>query len=62
MKAYLWTTGVLFGLVTVAHVWRIAAERPQLAKEPWYIGITILAAALCLWAFRLLRRRESSGK
>jgi len=58
MKAYLATTGTLFGLVTLAHIWRIAAERPHLATEPWYILITLLAAGLSLWAFRLLRRRE----
>jgi hypothetical protein len=56
MKAYLITTGAIFGLITLAHVWRIIAESPRLAKDPWFILLTIVAAALCLWAFRLLRR------
>lgn len=55
MRAYLWTTGILFGLVTVAHVARIAAENAALARDPWYLGLTVLAAALCGWALRLLR-------
>jgi hypothetical protein len=55
MKAYVMTTGVLFGLLTVAHIWRIFAERPDLASEPWYVLITIATAALCFWAWRLLR-------
>jgi hypothetical protein len=55
MKAYLITSGAIFGLVTVAHIWRAFVE-PHMAKEPWFILLTIAAFALCLWAFRLLRR------
>lgn len=55
MKAYLMTTGVIFGLIVAAHIWRIVAENPALAKDPAYIVLTLLAAGLCLWAFRLLR-------
>jgi len=55
MKAYIITTGILFGLITVAHLWRIIEEWPHLMKEPWYLLITVAAAALCLWAWRLLR-------
>jgi dolichyl-phosphate-mannose--protein O-mannosyl transferase len=60
MKVYVTTTGVIFGLLTVAHVWRVIAEGPHLARGPAYILFTVGAAALCLWAFRLLwlaRRR-----
>ena len=56
MRAYLWTTGTVFGLVTAAHVWRILAERPSLARAPWYVLLTLAAAGLALWAWRLLRR------
>jgi uncharacterized membrane protein len=55
MKAYVRTTGVLFGLLAVAHVWRVFDEDPRLATDPWYILITLAAAALSLWAWRLLR-------
>jgi hypothetical protein len=55
MKAYLWTTGTIFGLLTLAHVWRAIAESPLLAKDPWYVLTTVLSAALCLWAWRLIR-------
>jgi tetrahydromethanopterin S-methyltransferase subunit E len=55
MKAYVVTTGVVFGLLVVAHIWRVIVENPALAKDPAYIVITIAAAALCLWAWRLLR-------
>jgi hypothetical protein len=49
------TTGSLFGLLTVLHVWRIIAEGPQLARNPWWILITLAGAALAVWAWRLLR-------
>jgi hypothetical protein len=55
MKAYVMTTGVLFGLITMAHVWRVVEEGPNLATNPWYVLMTLAAAALCLWAWRLLR-------
>jgi hypothetical protein len=54
MKAYLATTGTVFGLVAVAHVLRMVLENPHLAREPWYLGLTVLAAALSGWAWRLL--------
>ena len=55
MKAYLITTGALFGLITLAHLLRIIGEWPHLATDPWYLLLTAAAAVLCLWAWRLLR-------
>jgi hypothetical protein len=55
MKAYLISTGGLFGLITLAHLWRIVAEWPRLATDPWYLLLTVVAAGLCLWAWRLFR-------
>jgi hypothetical protein len=56
MRAYVMTTGVVFGLLTLAHVWRVIEEGSHLATEPWYVLITVCAAALGLWAWRLLQR------
>jgi hypothetical protein len=55
MKAYLITTGILFALITGAHICRAFAEGPQMAKDPFFILLTVLAASLCVWAWRLLR-------
>ena len=44
MKAFLWTTGIVFGLITVAHVWRVVAESRALAKDPWFLLISVAAA------------------
>jgi hypothetical protein len=49
------TTGVLFGLITVAHLWRVFEEDRDLATDPWYVVTTLATAVLCLWAWRLLR-------
>jgi hypothetical protein len=55
MKAYLVTTGTVFGLLAAAHVWRVFAEGTHLAKEPFFVAITLMSAALGLWAWRLLK-------
>jgi hypothetical protein len=55
MKAYLITTGAVFGVITLAHICRIIEEWPHLATEPWYLLLTIATAVLGIWAWRLLR-------
>ena len=60
MKAYLIATGSVFGLITLAHVWRVFLEGMRLATDPWFILLTLLAAALCVWACRLLMRSSRS--
>ena len=59
MKAYLITTGSLFGLVALAHLMRMIVEWQRLGSDPWFLvevpGLGIAAAALCVWAIRLAR-------
>lgn len=55
MKAYVMTSGAIFGLLTLAHLLRILEEGPHLARNPWFVLITVAAGALCLWALRVLR-------
>ena len=55
MKAYLVTTGIIFALIGVAHILRVFAEGPRLAKDPLFILLTLLTFALSIWAWRLLR-------
>lgn len=56
MRSYVMTTGAIFGLLVIAHVWRIFLESPGLARDPAYLVITFSAAALAGWAVVLLRR------
>jgi hypothetical protein len=55
MKAYVMITGAVFGLIALAHVLRVIAEGPHLMTETWFVVLTVAAAALCLWSWRLLR-------
>ena len=55
MKAYVITTGSVFGLIVLAHVARIVDEGTHLAKEPAFVLFTAAAAALSLWAWRVVR-------
>ena len=54
MKAYLITTGIIFGLIVVAHVWRMISESAALAKDPGFLALTCLAAGFSIWAFTLV--------
>jgi hypothetical protein len=61
MRFYLALTAVVFALLTVVHIWRMVAESTSLARDPWFLIITIISAGLCFWAVRLLvlQRRRS---
>ena len=59
MKAYVITSGAIFGLLTVAHLLRIVMENKSLATNPAYILITVASAAICIWAFYVLRRSRA---
>ena len=62
MKAYVITTGAVFALLTLTHLLRIIVEWPHLARDPFFLLITIATAAFCLWALRLLvSRRQRAG-
>ena len=52
MKTYILLTGIVFGLITVAHVLRAIQEGPGV--------LTVATAALSVWAFRLVRLSKSS--
>jgi len=56
MKAYIITTGVIFALLTVAHIVRLAVESTRFLTEPIFALFTILSAALTIWAVVVLRR------
>ena len=59
MKAYLITTGTLFALMTVLHVfimfehWHSPTRDLHSILAP--VVICVLSAVLALWAFRLVR-------
>jgi hypothetical protein len=55
MRSYVIVAGVLFGLLAVVHLWRMVVE-PHLARDPWFLLMTIAAAALSIAAWRVVRR------
>ena len=60
MKAYVITTGTVFALIFAAHIWRATAEGLALAENPVFILTTAAAAALVVWAWRLVRAMRRS--
>jgi hypothetical protein len=55
MRAYVITTGIVFCLILFAHIARVIAEGPGLLKDPFFILASLVAMALTLWAWRVLR-------
>jgi hypothetical protein len=60
MKAYVITTGAIFGLVSAAHIWRAAVEGSSVAKNPVFLLLTVIAAGLAIWAWRVARAMPRS--
>ena len=60
MKPYLITTGTIFGLIAVLHLWRAIAEGSMLTTHPAEFlsmaALGVLSAGLSAWAWSLLRR------
>jgi hypothetical protein len=55
MKAYVITSGAIFGLLALAHVLRIVFENRHLATEPVFFLLTLVCAGLSIWAWLVLR-------
>jgi hypothetical protein len=60
MRPFLITVGTVFGLIVLAHIARIMAE-PAMARNPWFLLVTIVAAGLSAWAWRLFWISRGSG-
>ena len=54
MRAYVLTSGAIFGLITIAHLVRMVLER-RLVPDPVFILLTLLSAGLTIWAWSVLR-------
>jgi hypothetical protein len=60
MKVYLKVTGIIFGLLAAAYIYRGIAEWDRLLATSWGLPVTALiggvSAALSIWAWRLLTK------
>ena len=61
MKTYVLIAGGVFGLITLAHLWRMVVE-PHVRTEPWFLFATIVSTALSIAAFRVARRAARGGR
>ena len=56
MKTYLAITGAIFALLTLLHLWKIVGEWRGIDANFWVVAIlTLVCAALAVWAWKLLR-------
>jgi len=54
MKVYVFTTGILFAVITVAHVLEVIDRSRLFVSDAIIVG---LSAGLAVWAWRLARTR-----
>jgi hypothetical protein len=57
MRTYVITTGLIFALLTFVHLWRVAVEGTGVL-QPVYVLVTLAAAGMSVWAWRVFRRLE----
>lgn len=55
MRTYVIATGLLFALLVILHIWRVIVE-PHLARDPFFLIATLIAASFALAAWRVTRR------
>jgi hypothetical protein len=56
MRAYVITTGLIFGLIVAVHIWRMLVENFAPLTQAPFVVLTMLALGLCAWSVYLLRR------
>lgn len=62
MRAYVVATGVLFGLIVIAHIARLVAEGTDAFRSPVFVVASLLAIGMVAWSVLvLLRLRRKSG-
>jgi len=54
IRRYVITTGVAAGLIVFAHLARLVAEGPGLLRDAAWVLLTLAAAGLAVWAWRLI--------
>lgn len=59
MKAFLVASGIIFGLIVIAHIARMTVET-HLARDPWFLLLTLVAAGLSGWAWVLVLRSRKT--
>ena len=50
MRAYVATSGVVFGLVVIAHIARLVVEGPRALHSPVFIVASFLAVGMLVWS------------
>ena len=56
MRAYVVTTGLMFGLLVFAHVARLAVQGPRALHSPVFVVASLLSIGMLVWSFLVYRR------
>jgi hypothetical protein len=56
MRAYVVTTGGMFGLIVIAHIARVAAEGPDAFRSPIFDIASLLSIGMLVWSVLMFLR------
>ena len=62
MRRYLLISGILFGLLALVQVARIAIETISVARDPYFLVSTLITAGFAIWAWKLMRREVTDER
>jgi hypothetical protein len=63
MRAYVVTTGLMFGLLVIAHIARLAVEGPGALRSPIFVIASLLSIGMLVWSilvFQSFDRRPAA--
>jgi hypothetical protein len=55
MRAFVAVAGTVFAMLVLVHLWRFA-EEGRGVFNPFFVGVTVIAAALSIWAWQVYRK------
>ena len=61
MRAYVATSGLMFFLIVVAHIARIAADGLDVLKGPTFVLASCISLAMLAWSIVAFRRTGGRG-
>ena len=61
MRAYVATSGIMFGLLVIAPVARLAVEGPRAFHSPIFLLASVLSIGMLVWSVLVFLRLGDSG-
>jgi len=58
MRAYVGTTGLMFGLLVIAHIARLTVQGPAALRSPVFVVASFVSIGMLVWSILVFRRLD----